>query len=889
MNFLFTMIITPIIQILEFFYTLFFEITENQGIAVIGLSFVVTLCTLPLYMVAEKWEEAERNIQKAMKPTIDNIKSVFKGDEQYMIISTYYRQNHYHPLMTLRSSFSLLIQIPFFISAYTFLSHLESLKGVPFLFIKDFGNPDATFYIGSFAVNILPILMTLINVISGIIYSKGHGIREKIQIFGCASVFLILLYNSPAGLVVYWTMNNILSLVKNIFYKLKNPKKVLYIIVCCISVLLLGATFTVLHGLETEHKVFVIIFALILPAMPFIAKLWSRFIDFIFNPKEKVSFTSFLIPASVLLILTGLFIPSTLMESEPEQYCFVEKVNSPFVFLRYTFFQAAGFCLLWPSCFFNLFSDKVKKSMVLIFSVLAALALINCLCFSEDYGPILPELIFMTPQRFESTIAALILNFSAMIAGVAAVVVLTKYARKILKPVLALTTAALFIICIKNICFIGKEYHKMTPPVPKTEIEKSYHLSKTGKNVIVIMQDRFFLPYAEKILTDYPEFKEALSGFTLYRNTVSCGPRTMIGTPGIYGGYDYTPWEIMQRKDEPLQKKHNEALLTMPRLFHEAGFSVTVSGLPYENYLEYPVTDMYKDDGYVVRAETRGIYSDLWYKENNVQKTEYLEHDIKRNFIWFSLFKIVPPYLRRFIYHNDYWTSFDYYNDGLARFIDNYSELDYLPQMFDTDSKENSFISIDNEVVHESIPISLDGFKPVEYNKGDFEGMNAVSYSHYSTMVAVFRQYKRFIEYLKANDVYDNTRIIIVSDHGTGIPCKQLVNNIPGLDKSQVTATLMEKDFNSTGSVVFDNTFMCNADTPYLATEGIVAPEKQINPFTNKTLKKENKNDWIKIDVASSQSTRIRNKSGWNVQDEEWFTVHDDIYVTENWSPLFKD
>lgn len=225
MSFLFTIIITPIIQILEFFFTLFYEITSNQGIAVIGLSFVVTLCTLPLYMVAEKWEETERNIQKAMKPTIDNIKAVFKGDEQYMIISTYYRQNHYHPLMTLRSSFSLLIQIPFFISAYTFLSHLETLKGVQFLFIKDFGNPDATFHIGTFAVNVLPILMTLINITSGLIYSKGHGIREKIQIFGCAAVFLILLYNSPAGLVVYWTMNNIFSLFKNIFYKLKNPKK----------------------------------------------------------------------------------------------------------------------------------------------------------------------------------------------------------------------------------------------------------------------------------------------------------------------------------------------------------------------------------------------------------------------------------------------------------------------------------------------------------------------------------------------------------------------------------------------------------------------------------------------------------------------------------------
>ena len=43
MNVFFTMVITPIIQILEFFYSLFFELTDNAGIAVIGLSFVVTL------------------------------------------------------------------------------------------------------------------------------------------------------------------------------------------------------------------------------------------------------------------------------------------------------------------------------------------------------------------------------------------------------------------------------------------------------------------------------------------------------------------------------------------------------------------------------------------------------------------------------------------------------------------------------------------------------------------------------------------------------------------------------------------------------------------------------------------------------------------------------
>ena len=51
------------------------------------------------------------------------------------------------------------------------------------------------------------------------------------------------------------------------------------------------------------------------------------------------------------------------------------------------------------------------------------------------------------------------------------------------------------------------------------------------------------------------EIKELLEGFTFYRNTVSMGRLTMIGTPGIFGGYDYTPWEITLRKDETLQKK----------------------------------------------------------------------------------------------------------------------------------------------------------------------------------------------------------------------------------------------------------------------------------------------------------------------------------------------
>ncbi len=225
MTILYNLIIYPIYTIIEAAYMLVDKIAGNEGIAVIGVSVAITLLCLPLYAVAEHWQEVERDKQNAMKAGLERIKKAFTGDERYMMTTAFYRQQHYSPIMALRSSFGLLIQIPFFLAAYSYLSHLTDLQGESFLFIRDMGSPDALFSIGGFSVNVLPVAMTLINCISGIIYSKGHGIREKIQIFGMAAVFLIVLYDSPAGIVLYWTFNNIFSLVKNIFYKLNNPLK----------------------------------------------------------------------------------------------------------------------------------------------------------------------------------------------------------------------------------------------------------------------------------------------------------------------------------------------------------------------------------------------------------------------------------------------------------------------------------------------------------------------------------------------------------------------------------------------------------------------------------------------------------------------------------------
>lgn len=885
---LYQIFIMPLIQLTEFFYSLFFEVTGNQGIAVIGLSFVVTIFTLPLYMVAEQWQETERNIQRKLKPGVERIKNTFKGDEQYMILTAFYRENHYHPIYALRSSFSLLIQIPFFIAAYNFLSNLEPLKNYSFLFIKSFGEPDATFHIGSFAVNILPIAMTIINCVAGFIYSKGHSLSEKIQIYGCAAVFLLLLYNSPAGLVVYWTMNNILSLVKNIFYKIKNPKKVLYIIACILSICMILCAAIVFKNAKTIFRIGLVFAGVVIPAAPFAVSFFSSLFESHFkildeNPKLRLSI--FLISAFILAVLTGLAIPSILMQSEPEQYSYVDSYTSPLYFVWHTFFQALGFFVVWPFCFYALFSAKTKKILTFLFSFIAFSAVLNCFAFSGNYGPVNPNLLFMTPQHFMPGIKTVIVNILCMLVILASLVAAFSFKAKILNSVCTIFLISLAAISGKNIISVQNSFRRMPAPDFSKKTEPVFHLSKTGKNVIVLMQDRYFSPLIPEILKNTPELNEQLDGFVWYPNTVSFGKLTMIGTPGIFGGYDYTPFEINRRADKTLQQKHNEAILTMPVVFHNNNWNVTVADLPYENYLEQPVTDMYKGYEFINRVTTHGTYSDIWYARHGMKKSPFMSEGIKRNFIWFSVLKIVPPFMRQIIYHKEYWISYNKFENS-AKFIDNYSEIDLFPELFDDSSEKNAFFLLDNEANHESILLQAPDYVPVENVTKFGPGGNDATYS---SMVGIILRFTNFIDFLKKNEIYDNTKIIIVSDHGMSRDTGTFDNktqNFP-FNKDNMTATLLVKDFSSRGKLKKDYTFMTNADTPALALKDI--DENALNPFTKNPLDVNSmgggitKNDFIKMSNAPAESTRIRKNKKFNIKDDEWYAVKDNIFDDKNW------
>ena len=208
--------IQPIKILIEFVFLKILDVLKNHGLSLIVLSVIINIILTPFYYFAENIEKKERDLQNKMKPKIDEFKSVYKGYELHLYIKNVYRLNDYHPLYSLRGLISLLIQVPFFMGAYAYLSNYMGFEGVSFLFLSDLSKPDALLSLGKININVLPFVMTFVNLLSSYVYTKDLDKKEKITPIVIALFFLVILYSSPASLLVYWTMNNVFSLVKNL-------------------------------------------------------------------------------------------------------------------------------------------------------------------------------------------------------------------------------------------------------------------------------------------------------------------------------------------------------------------------------------------------------------------------------------------------------------------------------------------------------------------------------------------------------------------------------------------------------------------------------------------------------------------------------------------------
>ena len=193
LNILYSLIVEPLRLFIEVVFFYAYKGSNSVGFSIILLSLVVNTAVLPLYMRADALQKEEGDIQAKMAYRIKQIKKTFKGDERFFMLQEYYRIENYKPVYALKSSVSLFLQIPFFIAAYSFLTELKLMQGASIGPISNLSMPDSLIHFGGISINVLPILMTVINIIASLIYSEKSPIKDKLKLLAIALVFLILL------------------------------------------------------------------------------------------------------------------------------------------------------------------------------------------------------------------------------------------------------------------------------------------------------------------------------------------------------------------------------------------------------------------------------------------------------------------------------------------------------------------------------------------------------------------------------------------------------------------------------------------------------------------------------------------------------------------------
>lgn len=214
MELLYALFIAPIEAILHLVLSVSYTATGHYGASILILSLCVNLALLPIYHIAEKWQQAERDMQSRLRPKLQEFREAFSGEERFMMVRTLYRQAGYHPIYAVRSSMGFLIQVPFFIAAYQFLSHYQPLEGTSAFLFQDLSKPDALVW----GISVMPFVMTGINVLSAYVYAQKLNRSDIIQLWLISLLFLVLLYRSAVALLLYWTFNNLFSLLKNVVY-----------------------------------------------------------------------------------------------------------------------------------------------------------------------------------------------------------------------------------------------------------------------------------------------------------------------------------------------------------------------------------------------------------------------------------------------------------------------------------------------------------------------------------------------------------------------------------------------------------------------------------------------------------------------------------------------
>ncbi len=188
------------------------KVTGNYGIDIILLTTIVKVVTIPLTQTSLRSMKAMQKLQ----PEVTKLRERYKDDQVAMqkeMMELYKR----HQVNPFSGCLPMVLQIPIFVGLYNALNHAIELRHAPFmLWINDLSSPDRL-TIAGVPVPVLTLLMGLSMLVQQrMTPQQGDPMQQRMMMI-MPVMFTFMFINFPAGLVLYWLVNNLLSISQQYF------------------------------------------------------------------------------------------------------------------------------------------------------------------------------------------------------------------------------------------------------------------------------------------------------------------------------------------------------------------------------------------------------------------------------------------------------------------------------------------------------------------------------------------------------------------------------------------------------------------------------------------------------------------------------------------------
>ena len=235
----FSFLAHPLLSLLRFFNSLL----GNWGLAIISLTLVIKLALLPLTQASFKSMKAMQDIQPEIKILRERVKDPTELNQETLAL---YKKRGVNPV---GGCLPMMLQIPVFLGLYNALLNAMELRHAPFaLWINDLASPER---LEIFGVGV-PIMILIMGVTMFIQQwttptTADPAQKKAMMLMPFMFTGMFIIFPFPSGLVLYWLVNNLISIVQQVYLRGSSKASPLQAtIIASVGIFVLGYIVTLL-------------------------------------------------------------------------------------------------------------------------------------------------------------------------------------------------------------------------------------------------------------------------------------------------------------------------------------------------------------------------------------------------------------------------------------------------------------------------------------------------------------------------------------------------------------------------------------------------------------------------------------------------------------------